>query len=128
MLLAHDKVPDYLLGKVQLISTVVFTALFSVFFFIGVVPSSNLLWPQLDSSQLYYFSLLTYGVALLIVIKEELNEREIDRNRLDPAKARVADSRHLMYRRLSRARATSAEAIRTRTEGLRRTLSTKKKI
>ena len=68
MLLAHDKVPDFLLEKVQLISTVVFTALFSVFFFIGVVPSSNLLWPQLDSSQLYYFSLLTYGVALLIVI------------------------------------------------------------
>ena len=68
MLLAHDKVPDYLLGKVQLISTVVFAALFSVFFFLGVVPSSNTLLPQLDSSQVYSYSLLFYGAALLFVI------------------------------------------------------------
>ena len=30
---AYEKVPDYLLGKVQLIFTVTFAALFSVFFF-----------------------------------------------------------------------------------------------
>ena len=68
MLLAHDKVPDYLLGKVQLISTVVFAALFSVFFFVAVVPSSNLLLPQLDASRILDFSLLVYGLSLLIVI------------------------------------------------------------
>jgi hypothetical protein len=68
MLLAHDKVPDYLLGKVQLISTVVFAALFSVFFFLGVVPSSNLLLPQLDATRILDFSLLVYGLSLLVVI------------------------------------------------------------
>ncbi len=67
MLLAHDKVPDFLLEKVQLISTVVFTALFSVFFFLGVVPSSNLVWSQLETSQIYNFSLLFYAGALLFV-------------------------------------------------------------
>lgn len=67
MLLAHDKVPDFLLEKVQLISTVVFTALFSVFFFLGVVPSSNLIWSQLETSQIYNFSLLFYAGALLFV-------------------------------------------------------------
>ena len=37
MLMPHDKVPDHLLGKVQLIATVTFAALFSVFFFIAAV-------------------------------------------------------------------------------------------
>ncbi len=68
MLSARDKVPDYLLGKVQLISTVTFAALFSVFFFIAVVPSSNILWSQMPLSELFSLSLLVYGVALLLVI------------------------------------------------------------
>ena len=37
----RDKVPDYLLGKVTLYSTVTFAALFSVFFFLVVVPSTT---------------------------------------------------------------------------------------
>ena len=68
MLWAHDTVPDYLLGKVQLIATVVFAALFSVFFFIGVVPSANLLLPQLETSRVLDLSLIVYGLSLLIVI------------------------------------------------------------
>ncbi|MBR1576533.1 MAG: LytTR family transcriptional regulator [Bacteroidales bacterium] len=67
MLWARDKVPEYLLGKVQLISTVTFAALFSVFFFIAVVPSSNLLFPQLETSQILDLSLLVYGLGLLLV-------------------------------------------------------------
>lgn len=65
---AYDKVPDYLLGKVQLIFTVTFAALFSVFFFIAVVPSSNGLWTQLGAGEFFNFALLVYGVALLVVI------------------------------------------------------------
>ncbi len=68
MLLAHDKVPEYLLGKVQLISTVVFAALFSVFFFLGVAPSSETILPQLDTKQIYYYFLSFYGGALLLII------------------------------------------------------------
>ena len=68
MLWAHDTVPDYLLGKVQLIATVVFAALFSVFFFIGVIPSANLLLPQLETSRVLDLSLIVYGLSLLIVI------------------------------------------------------------
>ena len=65
---AYDKVPDYLLGKVQLIFTVTFAALFSVFFFIAVVPSSNGLWTQLGAGDFFNFSLLVYSLALLVVI------------------------------------------------------------
>ena len=65
---AYDKVPDYLLGKVQLIFTVTFAALFSVFFFIAVVPSSNGLWAQLGAAEFFNFALLVYGVALMVVI------------------------------------------------------------
>ena len=68
MLLARDKVPDYLLEKVQLISTVTFAALFSVFFFIAVIPSSNPLLPQLETGQILDFSLLVYGLSLLLVV------------------------------------------------------------
>lgn len=68
MLSARDTVPDYLLGKVQLISTVTFAALFSVFFFIAVVPSSNILWSQMAPSELFSLSLLVYGISLLLVI------------------------------------------------------------
>ena len=65
---AYDKVPDYLLGKVQLIFTVTFAALFSVFFFIAVVPSSNGLWAQLGAADFFNFALVVYGSALLVVI------------------------------------------------------------
>ena len=68
MLSMRDKVPDYLLGKIPLISTVTFAALFSVFFFIAVVPSSNIYRHQLDLAQLLDFFLLVYGLSLLTVI------------------------------------------------------------
>ena len=68
MLMPHDKVPDHLLGKVQLIATVTFAALFSVFFFIAAVPSLNSLWPQLEFSQIVDYALLFYCAALLWVI------------------------------------------------------------
>ena len=68
MLMAHDKVPDYLLGKVQLSSTVTFAALFSVFFFIGVVPSSRNPWMQLGTEEIFDYGLSFYFLALFIVI------------------------------------------------------------
>jgi hypothetical protein len=68
MLSVREKVPDYLLERIPLISTVTFAALFSVFFFIAVVPSSNLYFHQLDLIQVLNFSLLVYGLSLLIVI------------------------------------------------------------
>lgn len=68
MLLPHDKVPDHLLGKVQLIATVTFAALFSIFFFIAAVPSLNSLWPQLDFPRIVDYALLFYCAALLWVI------------------------------------------------------------
>lgn len=68
MLMAHDKVPDYLLGKVQLSSTVTFAALFSVFFFIGVVPSSRSPWMQLGTEEVFNYGLSFYFLALFIVI------------------------------------------------------------
>ena len=68
MLLPHDKVPDHLLGKVQLIATVTFAALFSIFFFIAAVPSLNSLWPQLEFSQIVDYALLFYFGALLWVM------------------------------------------------------------
>ena len=68
MLLPHDKVPDHLLGKVQLIATVTFAALFSIFFFIAAVPSLNSLWPQLEFPRIVDYALLFYCAALLWVI------------------------------------------------------------
>jgi len=65
---AQEKVPAYLLGKIELIFTVTFAALFSVFFFIAVVPSSNGLWAQLGAGDFFNFALLVYGFALLTVI------------------------------------------------------------
>ena len=65
---AYEKVPAYFLGKIELIFTVTFAALFSVFFFIGVVPSSRSPWIQLGTEQVFNYGLSFYSLALILVI------------------------------------------------------------
>ena len=70
--------------------------------------------------------LVAGALVLLTAVREEMKEREIDSDRIDRARHLAEDSRHRMYRRLSRAQEQGARTFLTRTEGLKRTLSTKK--
>ena len=68
---------------------------------------------------------ITVLAVLTIAVKEEMEDREIDRKAADRVKSRAEDSRRRISRHLSRVRTTSAETIRTKTRDLKRILSTK---
>jgi hypothetical protein len=63
----NDRVPGYLLGKVEITSTVVFTALFSVVLLLISVPFSHNVWFELAGSEAFGFTVLFFFIALLVV-------------------------------------------------------------
>jgi len=63
-----DKVPHYLLGKYQLISTVIFTALFSLVFLLVSIPFSDNAWFKLGANQVFAFTVAFFVIALSILI------------------------------------------------------------
>lgn len=67
MFALNDKVPAYLLGKVEITMTVVFTALFSVVLLLISVPFSHNVWFQLADSEAFGFTVLFFFIALLVV-------------------------------------------------------------
>lgn len=68
MFSVYDLVPKYLLEKYQLISTVLFTALFSVVFLLLSVPFSHNAWFKLGSNQAFGFTLAFFLIATVVVV------------------------------------------------------------
>ncbi len=63
-----DKVPDYLLGKSQLVWNVTFAALFSLVFLLVSVPFSHNAWFKLGTSVAFGFTVAFFMIALAVVI------------------------------------------------------------
>lgn len=64
----NDKLPEYLLGKYQMIGTVTFTALFAVVFLNIYIPYSQTAWFGLGNSTTFIKTLLFVGISLIILI------------------------------------------------------------
>ncbi len=63
----NDRLPGYLLGKEQLISTVNFTFFFSVVFMLVSVPFSHNAWFQLGASEAFAYTVLFFLLSFLLV-------------------------------------------------------------
>lgn len=63
----ENKVPNYLLGKFQLIGTVTFTALFAVVFYAVSTPFSETLWFRVGASMSFVYTLAFFLLSLLLV-------------------------------------------------------------
>lgn len=63
-----DRIPDYLLGKSQLISTVTFTALFSLVFLTLSIPFSHNAWFRLGASEAFGYTVAFFFLSLVVVI------------------------------------------------------------
>lgn len=72
MISFSDKVPAYMLGKYQLISTVGFTALFSLVFLLFSIPFSSNFWFTLGGSQAFGYTVAFFLVSLAIVILSKM--------------------------------------------------------
>lgn len=64
----YDRIPDYLLGKNQLVSTVTFTALFSLVFLTVSIPFSNNAWFRLGANEAFAYTVAFFLLSLSIVI------------------------------------------------------------
>ena len=64
----NDKLPEYLLGKYQMIGTVTFTALFAIVFLNIYIPYSQTAWFGLGNSTTFIKTLLFVGISLIILI------------------------------------------------------------
>lgn len=67
MISLFDKVPDYLLGKYQLLATVTFAALFSLFFLFASIPYVHNPWFELELSDAVSYSVIFYLIAIGIL-------------------------------------------------------------
>lgn len=63
-----DRIPEYLLGKSQLIGTVMFTALFSFVFLAISIPFSDNAWFKLGNNQAFGYTVAFFMLSLAIVI------------------------------------------------------------
>ncbi|MCQ2170058.1 MAG: LytTR family transcriptional regulator [Bacteroidales bacterium] len=63
----YDRIPDYLLGKFQLTSTVVFTVLFSLVLMLFSFPFSGNFWFELAISNAFAFTIAFFLLAVTVV-------------------------------------------------------------
>lgn len=63
----YDRLPEYMLGKFQLISTVVFTALFSLVLLLLSLPFTNNVWFGLSLMELFLVTLIFFVLSVLVV-------------------------------------------------------------
>lgn len=64
----NHKLPEYLLGKYQMIGTVTFIALFAIVFLNIYIPYSQTAWFGLGNSTTFIKTLLFVGISLIILI------------------------------------------------------------
>lgn len=62
-----DRVPEYLLGKFQLISTVTFTLLFSLVFLLISIPYAHNAWFELAGTKAFGYSVAFFTIAVLLI-------------------------------------------------------------
>ena len=63
----YDRIPDYLLGKFQLTSTVVFTVLFSLILMLLSFPFSNDIWFELALSNAFAFTVAFFMLSVAVI-------------------------------------------------------------
>jgi len=68
----YDSVPRYLTGKYELVSTVTFTALFSLVFILVSIPFSHNVWFSLNTSALFVLTTLFFLTGLLVVVVSKM--------------------------------------------------------
>ena len=68
----NKKIPAYLLGKYQLISTVTFTVLFAIVFLNIYIPYSQTAWFGLGNSTNFIKTLLFVGIGIIILITSRM--------------------------------------------------------
>lgn len=68
MLKLRDQFPRYLLGKHQLILTVLFAAFFSLVFLLVSIPFSNNAWFKLGGGEVFLFTAFFYLISLSVVV------------------------------------------------------------
>lgn len=64
----YDKVPDYLLGKSQLVATVLAAALFSLVFLVICIPFSDNAWFRLGTNEAFGYTVVFFMIALGVVV------------------------------------------------------------
>ena len=64
----NNRLPQYLLGKYQLIGTVTFSVLFAVIFLNLHIPFSDTAWFGLGDSVMFLFTLVFGAIAVFILI------------------------------------------------------------
>ena len=64
----YDQAPKYLLEKYQIITTVIFTAFFSLAFLLLSVPFSHNAWFKLGGNQAFGFTVAFFLIALCVVV------------------------------------------------------------
>ena len=64
----RDRYPETLLGKHQLITTVIFTAFFSLVFLVVSIPFSHNAWFELGRGEAFLFTVVFYLISLAIVV------------------------------------------------------------
>ncbi len=67
-----DKIPEYLLGKYQLIGTVTFSVLFAVVFLNIYIPFSETAWFGLGDSVMFLLTVIVITVSILTLIASRL--------------------------------------------------------
>lgn len=68
----RDPLPRYLLEKVQITSTVVFAALFSLVFMLISIPFSHNIWFELSLTESFAFTVVFFLVATLVVVTSKV--------------------------------------------------------
>lgn len=71
-MLFKDKIPEYLLGKYQLIGTVTFSVLFAVVFLNIYIPFSDTAWFGLGDSVMFLLTIVFAGASILTLILSRL--------------------------------------------------------
>ena len=64
----YDKIPDYLLGKSQLVATVLVASLFSLVFLVISIPFSDNAWFRLGANEAFGYTVIFFLIALGVVI------------------------------------------------------------
>lgn len=74
-----DKVPKYLLGKYQMISTVNFTVIFCLAFLLLTAPFSKNVWFNLDAGNVFAFTVFFFVLAttILVISRRALYKRSL---------------------------------------------------
>ena len=67
-----DQLPRFLLGKHQLIMTVMFTAFFSLLFLLVSIPVSHSAWFELGRGEAFAFTVFFYLIALAIMVLSKM--------------------------------------------------------